>query len=147
MADGRLEASSVQIDGQLSVALNVSQVRAFFRENRQAGRIFIIQGEVQNLSTQVFQKILVQGKLNDTQNNPIRQAVIYAGPSFSLDELRELSLQQIQSRLSSPLDSDNDGLPYMIEPGGNLPFMVVLANLPENISDYLIEIVGWEAIE
>jgi predicted Zn finger-like uncharacterized protein len=124
--------------------LSLNNVRAYYRDNQHVGRIFVIQGEVFNLSGQTQINILVQGRLNDVTNRPVRQAVIYAGPVFTPEELRELTLAEIQSHLSQP--DDASGRIYELAPQGNLPFMIVLANLPDNISDYTAEVVGWEPI-
>lgn len=134
----------LQSPGKQSGSLSLNNVRAYYRDNTQAGRLFVIQGEVVNLSGQTQINILVQGRLNDIHNNPARQAVIYAGPIFTPEDLRGLSLTQIQSTLSHP--QDVDGKPYMLPPQGSLPFMIVLANLPDNISDYTVDIVGWEVV-
>ena len=130
---------------QQSGSLSLNNVRAYYRDNQNAGRLFIIQGEVVNLSAVTQTSILVQGRLNDINNNPARQAVIYAGPVFSPEDLRELTLAQIQAALSQPQDAH--GQPYLLAPQGSLPFMIVLGNLPDNISDYTVDVVGWEAVE
>jgi hypothetical protein len=82
------------------------------------------------------------GRVNDIHNNPARQATIYAGPVFTLDQLRSLTLNEIQSYLSQAQDSG--GALYELLPRSSIPFMIVLANLPDNISDYTVEVVGWE---
>lgn len=135
----------LQSPAQESGTLSLNNVRAYYRDNQHAGRLFIIQGEVVNLSPQTLSNILVQGRLNDIHNNPARQAVIYAGPSFTLEELRELTLTQIQAALSQPHNAD--GQIFTLPPQGSMPFMIVLANLPDNISDYTVDTVGWEVIE
>jgi hypothetical protein len=82
--------------------------------------------------------------LNDVNNRPVRQAVLYAGSVFTPDELRDLTLAEIQSHLSQP--EDENGRIYELPPQGSLPFMIVLANLPDNISDYTADVVGWQPI-
>ena len=124
-------------------SLSLNNVRSYYRENQHVGRICVIQGEVLNLSEQAQVNVLVQGRVYDIHNNPARQAVIYAGPVFTPDQLRELSLTDIQAHLSQPQDAS--GNLYELPARGTLPFMIVLANLPDNISDYTADVVGWEA--
>lgn len=122
--------------------LTLAQVRGYFRVNQQAGRIFVIQGLVENHQTQVRAGVLVRGKLNDEQGAAVRQAVVYAGPIFNPDELRQLSLEEIQARLGQP--TGPDGARYQVSPSGNVPFMIVFGSLPDNLSHFTAEVVGSE---
>jgi predicted Zn finger-like uncharacterized protein len=122
--------------------LSLNNVRGYYRDNQHVGRILVIQGEVLNTSDHSLVRVLVMGRVNDIRNNPARQATIYAGPVFTPEQLRVLTLQEIQSRLSQPQDSQG-GL-YELPAKGTLPFMIVLANLPDNIADYTADVVGWE---
>jgi hypothetical protein len=122
--------------------LSLNNTRGYYRDNQYVGRMLIIQGEVVNMSDRALVRVLVMGRVNDIYNNPVRQATIYAGPVFTLDQLRTLSLNEIQSYLSQP--GDSGGVLYELPPRGSIPFMIVLANLPDNISDYTVEVVGWE---
>ncbi len=125
-----------------NAGLALAQVRGYFRVNQQSGRIFVIQGLVENQQQQNRSGILVRGKLNDEQGAVVRQAVVYAGPIFNPDELRQLSLDAIQARLGQP--ASPDGTKYAAGPGGNIPFMIVFGNLPDNLSHFTAEVVGSE---
>lgn len=125
-----------------TTGLTLAQVRGYFRVNQQAGRIFVIQGLVENHQQQLRAGILVRGKLNDEQGAAVRQAVVYAGPIFNPDELRQLSLEEIQARLGQPTGSD--GARYQVAPSGNIPFMIVFGSLPDNLSHFTAEVVGSE---
>jgi predicted Zn finger-like uncharacterized protein len=125
-----------------ATGLTLAQVRGYFRVNQQAGRIFVIQGLVENHQAQPRAGILVRGKLNDEQGAAVRQAVVYAGPIFNPDELRQLSLEEIQARLGQPTGSD--GAKYQVTPSGNVPFMIVFGSLPDNLSHFTAEVVGSE---
>jgi predicted Zn finger-like uncharacterized protein len=125
-----------------TTGLTLAQVRGYFRVNQQAGRIFVIQGLVENHQQQQRSGILVRGKLNDEQGAAVRQAVVYAGPVFNPDELRQLSLEEIQARLGQPTGSD--GAKYQVPPAGNIPFMIVFGSLPDNLSHFTAEVVGSE---
>jgi predicted Zn finger-like uncharacterized protein len=123
-------------------SLSLNNVRSYYRDNKHVGRMLIVQGEVLNTSDHSLVRVLVMGRVYDIRNNPVRQATIYAGPVFTLEQLRSLTLQEMQSFLSQPQDSR--GSLYELPAKGTLPFMIVLANLPDNIADYTADVVGWE---
>jgi hypothetical protein len=123
-----------------TIGLTLAQVRGYFSVNQQAGRIFIIQGLVDNHQSAIRSCILVRGKLNDEQGAAVRQAVAYAGPIFNSEELRQLSLEEIQARLGQP--NGPDGARYQVAPSGNIPFMIVFGSLPDNLSHFTAEVVG-----
>jgi len=120
--------------------LALEDVRGYFRINKKLGRIFVIQGMVVNRGGDPRTKILVQGRLRDARGNVVRQAVVYAGPIFSPEELRSLTLAEIQARLAKP--TAPDGSAYVLSPSDSLPFMVVFANVPTNVSEFTAEVVN-----
>jgi predicted Zn finger-like uncharacterized protein len=122
--------------------LSLNNVRGYYRDNQHVGRILVIQGDVLNTSDRTLVQVLVMGRVNDIHNNPARQITICAGPVFTPDQLRSLTLNELQTYLSQP--QDHSGALYVLPPRGSLPFMIVLANLPDNISDYTVDVVGWE---
>jgi hypothetical protein len=122
------------------VRMTLSQVQRFFRENDTAGRIFLIQGLVENQHNKPRAAVLVQGRLYDSQGKLARQATAYAGAVLTPGELRHLSLSAIERRLASPLGPD--GQKYVVGPGQSMPFMIVLANLPEHLVEFTAEVVA-----
>jgi hypothetical protein len=140
----RLPGPNLSQSSPCGGGLSLTNVRAYYRDNQHVGRILVIQGDVLNLSGQTQINILVRVLLNDVNNRPVRQAVLYAGSVFTPDELRDLTLAEIQSHLVQP--EDENGRIYELPPQGSLPFMIVLANLPDNIPDYTADVVGWQPI-
>jgi predicted Zn finger-like uncharacterized protein len=124
--------------------LSLTQVRGYFRVNQQAGRIFVIQGLVENQHPQSRAGVLIRGKLNDDKGTAVRQAVIYAGAVFTPDELRSMSVADMQARLGQP--ANPQGERYIMGPQGGLPFMLVFSNLPDNLSHFTAEVVGSETL-
>ncbi len=118
-------------------------VRGYYRLNDKLGRIFVIQGLVENRHPGPRTQVLVRGRLLDKRGQVARQAVVYAGPVFTPEELRTLSLVEMQRRLADP--KGPDGSPYVVEPGGTIPFMIVFAHLPDNLVEFMAEVVGSRA--
>lgn len=128
--------------GEEPVRMTLSQVRGFFRVNDTAGRLFIIQGRVDNHHPRARTAVLVQGRLHDAQGKVVRQDTSYAGATFTPEELRHLSLAAIQRRLSSPVGTDANR--YVVGPGQSIPFLIVLANLPGQMMEFTAEVVASE---
>ncbi len=118
-------------------------VRGYYRLNDKLGRIFVIQGLVENRHPGPRTKVLVRGRLLDKRGQVARQAVVYAGPVFTPEELKTLSLEEIQRRLADP--KGPDGSLYVVEPGSTIPFMIVFAHLPDNLAEFMAEVVGSQA--
>lgn len=124
-------------------SLRLAQVRAYYRMNQKSGRLFVIQGQVQNEGDQARIKVLVRGQLNDAQGKTAAQARVYAGQVFSTEELHDLSYEEIKARLDqAPLI---EGQPQILTAGGSLPFMIIFANLPSNLAEYAADVVGSES--
>lgn len=124
--------------------LSLTQVRGYFRVNQQAGRIFVIQGLVENQHPQTRAGVLIRGKLSDDKGAIVRQAVVYAGTQFNPDELRAMPVGDMQARLGQPADAQGER--YVMGPQGSLPFMLVFPNLPDNLSHFTAEVVGSETL-
>ena len=122
--------------------LKLGQVRGYFRMNQKSGRLFIIQGMVQNDGDQPRVAVAVRGRLNDAQGKVAAQAMVHAGPAFTTEELHELAYEEIKARLDQP--PTQDGKPMVLTTGGSLPFMIVFANLPANLSEFTAEVIGSE---
>jgi len=139
---GEPQPGSGQGQGEILMAL--ANVRGLFRLNNQAGRLFVIQGQVENQHPNVRMGILVRGRLQDAQGQVVRQAVVYAGPTFTPEEMERLSLEEIQARLAIPRGPD--GVSYVVAPQGTIPFTVVFAELPGNLTEFSAEVVGSEPV-
>ena len=124
------------------VKLSLVGVRGFFRLNDMLGRVFVIQGRVQNEGPVACYKILIRGRLHDRKGRVVREAKVYAGGVLKPEELRGFSLKQITARLRSP--KSPDGRWYVLRPGQSLPFMVLFYNLPANLSEFTVEVAGSE---
>ncbi len=122
------------------INMALSNVRGYYRNNAKAGRLFIIQGLVENHHGKDRMEVLVRGRLRDKNGKVARQAVVYAGVVFTPEELKELSLKELQARLGDA--KGPDGSPYVVKPGGTIPFMIVFADLPSNLAEFTAEVVG-----
>ncbi len=141
---GRDAAGQASARQEQTPWMSLVEVRSFLRVNETAGKLFVIQGKVVNHYRRPRVSVLVQGTLRDDRGKIIRQASSYAGSVFTPEELRFMSLGAIQRRLSSDLALD--GRPYVVGPGEALPFMIVMANLPQLGLEFTAEVVSSEPL-
>ncbi|KIX11514.1 zinc-ribbon domain-containing protein [Dethiosulfatarculus sandiegensis] len=143
LSPGGTQSGSVAAGGQ-ETNMDLKSVRGFFRINQRSGKLFIIQGVIQNNHPEDRTDILVMGKLLNAEQKVLREAVIYAGPVFTPEELKNLSIKDMQVRLGSPEGSD--GSKYVVPGKGTIPFMIVFANLPPTVQEYITEIKSSEPL-
>lgn len=141
-AGGGPDAGGEALSEEIDMAL--ANVRGYYRNNPQAGRLFIIQGIVENHHQGDRVQILVRGRLRDKNGQVARQAVVYAGVVFTPEELKQLDMKSIQARLGAFTGAD--GSPYVVVPDGAIPFMIVFADLPSNLAEFTAEVVGSQAL-
>lgn len=122
--------------------MGLNGVRGFFRINEKAGRVFIIQGRVENNHVHPQASIRVRGRLHDAKGRVVRAEVVYAGPIFSAEDLRQFSVEQMRARLAKPTDPNGDL--YVLPPGNSLPFIIIFTDLPGNLTEFTAEVVGSE---
>jgi predicted Zn finger-like uncharacterized protein len=110
------------------------------RENNPEGQILIIPGMVSNGYPERRSFIRLRGALLAADGSVLADRYVYAGNLISEAELTELPMNEIIARLT--LKGGQNGLNMHIDPGREIPFMVVFGNLPEAMAEYAIDPVG-----
>jgi hypothetical protein len=119
--------------GNLKLAARVSDSR--FIENTKSGRIFIIKGNISNDYKQARTRITITGKLFGAGAQPVQSKTIIGGNVLSDTDLTNLPISEIQTRLNQPTT-------VTLDQGKTLPFMIVFADLPDNLREYTVEVTG-----
>ncbi len=135
----------VQPQGQVSdpagnLHLSTLNINSRFIENESLGRLFIITGEVKNGYSVPRRHIQVNGKIYSQGKQLVRGENVFSGNILSDLDLKNLSFEEIQSRLNTKggtVMADQD-----VKPGATVPFMLVFSNLPENLEEFTIEVTG-----
>jgi pilus assembly protein FimV len=111
-------------------------------QNQQAGRLYTIQGRVQNTYADARSYIRVTGRVFANGRKFQQAAKAYCGNLLTPEELATLSLADIQKRLSNRSGSDNSNV--NVAPGKEVPFLVVFGDLPPEIElqEFAVEISG-----
>lgn len=129
--------------GTANMAL--SQVRGSYRINQHANQIFVISGRVDNAGDETRAEILVRAILLNDKGEKVVAATSYAGQTLTQEQLRDMTIQDIARRLSSPVGED--GVKHVVAPNASVPFMIVFANLPSNLSEYMTEVVSTKPVQ
>lgn len=115
-------------------------VNGSFLESNTAGVLFIIKGIVINGFSKSRSYILIKGMILDDRGEPIKQKLAYAGNAFDEKELSKMTKEAINKGLRNRAGKGN--INVNIKPGASIPFMIVFENLPQNVSEFVVEAVS-----
>jgi predicted Zn finger-like uncharacterized protein len=111
-----------------------------FVENANIGTLFILTGIVENKFDHTRSNVSVTGELLSDQGAVIKTKTVFCGNIISDQDLASGDLNTIEKHLMNA-QGDN-GSNTNIKAGAKIPFMVVFSDLPENISEYRVQIAG-----
>jgi len=113
-----------------------------FVENKVAGEILVVTGNVTNRYDHPRSQVMVKAVLYDSAGKVIVTSSAYAGNMFTQAELTGLDLNTLAERMNNRRGDNNANIG--VAPGNSIPFTVVFSNLPENISELTVEAVQSE---
>lgn len=111
-------------------------VKSEFVDNATLGKLFVITGSVKNSTSKACHSVKVTAKLYATGKKLAKSKTVYAGTRLSKEELAMSDLESLNKHMANPLS--DTGQPIRIMPGGEIPFMIILPNLPENLEEYKV---------
>ncbi len=120
--------------------LSFKGVSGSFIKSDRLGDLFVIKGEVINNNPKSRSFILLKGTIFDTTGKAIRRKLVFAGNTFDDDELKEMSLEEIDRGLKRQTGKGNINVD--VKPSSAVPFMIIFENLPENLSEFEVEAVS-----
>jgi hypothetical protein len=111
-----------------------------FVTNAKTGKLFVISGSIKNGYSSSRRSVKIKGKLYTKGKTLAKTETFYCGNVLSDIELSNLEFAAIKKRLSNSLgdNKSNTG----IKPGQELPFMIVFSELPDNLEEFAVEVVG-----
>ena len=111
-----------------------------FVTNAKTGKLFVITGRIKNGYSSSRRSIKIKGKLFTKGKTLTKTEIFFCGNVLSDMELSNMEFAAIKKRLSNSLgdNKSNTG----IKPGQERPFMIVFSDLPENLEEFAIEVVG-----
>jgi hypothetical protein len=126
--------------GNLKITPLGKTITAKFVDNDNAGRLFVVKGQLRNEYGQPRSFIRVTGKLYRSGGRQAAAATVYAGNSLSASELKRLDMNAINQRLQNKSGDKKANL--NVKTGRVIPFMVVFDKTPEGLEEYTVEVAG-----
>ncbi|MBW1709073.1 MAG: zinc-ribbon domain-containing protein [Deltaproteobacteria bacterium] len=134
--------SRVETDilGNKNIILDQKKTKHFWRQNEKEGPILVITGLAENANPTPRSYIKLKGMLNDGKEKVLTQSIVYCGNLLTDDELRVLSMLEINRRLMRR--TGEKGANLNIGPGKSVEFMIAFNNIPDNLTGYTVEVVS-----
>lgn len=120
--------------------LALRSVTGAFIDSQVGGRLFVVRGEVKNNYAELRSFIQVRGSILDEEGGVVREEKSYAGNLLHQEKIAQLTLQEIRQGMQDRDGSDASNV--RLASGATIPFAIVFANLPEDISEFTVEAVG-----
>jgi hypothetical protein len=96
------------------------------------GQMLVIQGEVLNKGKTARGPIRLKATLTNSQNRPLKEEMLYAGSTFTDNELKIMSPEEIKGWLAKPGGRSQI---KVLKPGDKEPFTAVFFGVPGNLSE------------
>ncbi|MEE4362453.1 MAG: DUF3426 domain-containing protein [Desulfotignum sp.] len=116
-----------------------------FVTNDTAGELFIITGKIENPAQISYTNIQVKGTLFQKDKIAAMTQTAFCGNIVSEEVLKSGNIADIIARLKTP--DGNEGTPAKLHPGDTVPFMLVFSDLPKNLQNFTVELLGFEKAE
>jgi pilus assembly protein FimV len=121
-----------------TLKIDTLDVNSKFLLNVKEGKLFVITGRVKNGYSDVRRFISINGRLYTKGKILAQTETVFCGNVLSDIELSNMELEAIKKRLSNRLGDNKSNME--IKPGGELPFMLIFSNLPEDLEEFSIEV-------
>ena len=128
----------VQDAGNLKIY--TSDINNKFVENSKIGKLLVITGKAKNGYSDSRSFISITGKLYTKGKILSKTKTVYCGTILSEPDLLNMDLDAINNRLSNRFGDNKSNV--KVKAGAIIPFMLVFAELPENLDEFTIEVAG-----
>ena len=102
--------------------------------------MYIIRGKIVNNYPQSRSHILIKATIEDYNKNPIDRKLAYAGNIFTERELQTITIDELEKAYKNKTGENNANM--NIQLGDSVPFMIVFYNLPDSISEFVVETIS-----
>ena len=121
-------------------SIAVRNTAGIFLNNSEAGEIFAINGEVVNNFGKPRASIQVKATLYGPKGAVLLQKTAYCGNVLSREQLAALPVAKLEAAMSNQFGDSLSNL--AVQPGKGIPFVIVLTNVPKEVAEFGVEIVG-----
>ncbi len=128
----------VQDVGNLKIY--ASDINNKFVENSKIGKLLVITGKAKNGYSDARGYISITCKLYIKGKILSKTKTVYCGTVLSEPDLINMDLDAINNRLSNRFGDNKSNV--KVKKGSIIPFMIVFADLPENLDEFTIEVAA-----
>ncbi len=111
-----------------------------FLNNKEAGEIFVVNGEAVNGFTKPRASIQVKALLYGVKGEVLLQKVAYCGNALSKEQLTTMPVAKMEAAMANQFGDSLSNL--AVQPGKAIPFVVVFTNVPKGATDFGVEVAG-----
>lgn len=117
----------------------LENVRQYYVNNEKIGQLFVIEGKAVNNFENPREMIKIQASLFDETGVSLKSRDVLAGNTVSLFQLQVLSLEELESALTSQVGvlTNNTNL----KPGQGSPFMIVFSSPPDAVKEFGLRVI------
>lgn len=120
--------------------LSFSNLEGSFVDASTAGKLFVVTGSVSNNYPDKRSFLRLRSNILDSKGKIAKSKIVYAGNPISNNDLQTLSMEEINKRLLNRAGRNNINM--NIPPNASIPFMLVLDDLPEDVSEFTVEAIS-----
>lgn len=119
--------------------LALKDIQQNYVENEKVGELFVVQGSVVNNFKTPKELIRIEASLFDANGLPVVTKKQLIGNTLTLFQLQMLTIEEIDKELQDKVGivTSNTNIPS----GGEVPFVVVFANPPQNVAEFGVKII------
>lgn len=122
--------------------IEITNLKGYYFQVKKEGMIFVVEGNAVNNDKKPRSFIRVKGNLYDSKGLLVMSKEAYGGNILTRNDLRDFPkekvLKEMDYRVGKGLINSN------IATGKKIPFMVVFYGVPDNLSEFDIEVVSSE---
>lgn len=113
---------------------------AAFLGNKEAGEIFVVNGEAVNNFAKPRAHIQVKATLYGPKGEVLQQKSAYCGNALSREQLTTMPVAELEKAMGDQFGVSLSNL--AVQPGKAIPFVVVFTNVPQGAAEFGVEVIG-----
>ncbi|MBQ3892807.1 MAG: zinc-ribbon domain-containing protein [Mailhella sp.] len=120
--------------------LELREVRQYIVDNKNLGRVLVIEGKVRNNAVDPCDMIQLEADLCDSEGRPLMSKRQVAGAFISQMQLERLEKAELDELLNSKVSIISNN--FNVRFGDEAPFTMLFADFPAEATDYRVRIAG-----
>jgi len=121
-------------------SIAVRNTAGVFLNNKEAGEIFVVNGDAVNNFGKPRASIQVKATLFGPKGEVLLQKSAYCGNIFSREQLTILPVAKLDAAMNNQFGDSLSNL--AVKPGNGIPFVIVFTNVPKEVVEFGVEVVG-----